>query len=50
MQARKVLMVGLTLPRYEFGGPAGTSAMMVGFPLLMCEYTMLSGKRGTLTV
>jgi hypothetical protein len=22
---------------YEFGGPAGTAAMMIGFPLLMCE-------------
>jgi len=24
--------------RYEFGGPAGTAAMMIGFPLLMCEF------------
>ena len=23
---------------YEFGGPAGTAAMMIGFPLLMCEF------------
>ena len=22
---------------YEFGGPVGVSAMMIGFPLLMCE-------------
>jgi delta24(24(1))-sterol reductase len=24
-------------PRYEFGGPVGVTAMMIGFPLLMCE-------------
>jgi len=22
---------------YEFGGPRGVSAMMIGFPILMCE-------------
>jgi hypothetical protein len=25
--------------RYEFGGPVGVTAMMVGFPALMCEYS-----------
>jgi delta24(24(1))-sterol reductase len=27
----------LTRLRYEFGGPVGVTAMMLGFPLLMCE-------------
>lgn len=24
---------------YEFGGPAGVTAMMIGFPLMMCTFT-----------
>ena len=26
----------LTSTRYEFGGPKGVSAIMIGFPVLMC--------------
>ena len=33
--------------RYEFGGPIGVTAMMVGFPVLMCE---LPGGESSLTI
>lgn len=30
---------------YEFGGPVGTLAMMLGFPPLMCEFESVLGRR-----
>lgn len=30
-----------THEEYEFGGPVGTLAMMLGFPPLMCEFIQI---------